>query len=218
MIRALAAALLACFLPACASGAKSAADPDEGFVPIFDGKTLQGWKSSEETPGCFKVEQGAIVAKGGRAHLFYDGTVAQHNFKNFHLKLDVMTTPGSNGGLYFHTAFQDKGWPDKGYEIQVNGSHKDPKRGASLYGIVNLPDPPAPDGVWYTQEIIVQGNRIRSVVNGKTVVDYTQPQDGEPNRPKAMTGRVLSSGTFAIQAHDPDSTTRYRNIRVKPLP
>lgn len=202
----------------CCAAPGTAAAAETGFIPIFDGKTLAGWKASPETPGVFSVVDAAIVSHGGRSHLFYDGPVANHNFKNFHLKLEVQTTPGSNGGLYFHTEYQDKDWPAKGYEIQVNATHKDPKRGASLYGIVNLADAPAPDGVWYTQEVIVEGNRIRSLVNGKTVVDYTQPAGGDPNRPKGMAGRLLSSGTFAIQGHDPNSTTRYRNIRVKPLP
>src|SRR5690606_29464523 len=134
-------------------------------------------------------------AKGGRSHLFYTGPVANHDFKNFHIKLEVMTTPGSNGGFYFHTRPQDKGWPDAGYEVQVNATHKDIKKGASLYGIVNVLEPPAPDGQWYTQEIIVEGNRIRSIANGVTVVDYTQAEGGDPNRPKNMAGRVLSSGT-----------------------
>ena len=68
------------------------------WVSLFDGKTLNGWKvgESHET---FKVEDGAIVANGKVAHLFYDGEAGNHDFKNFELKLDIMTMPGSNSGV-----------------------------------------------------------------------------------------------------------------------
>ena len=100
---------------------------EDGWICLFDGKSLDGWKVSEN-PDSFKVEDGQIVAFGPRGHLFYDGDVENHNFKNFHFKADVMTTPGSNSGLYFHTKYQDSGWPSAGYEAQVNNTHSDPKK------------------------------------------------------------------------------------------
>jgi hypothetical protein len=216
-------AVLALALAGCSSATKceSCCAADEtGFEPLFNGKDLTGWKAtnSEKAGNCFGVVDGAIQAHCGPSHLFYVGSTHNHDWKNFHVKLEVMTTPGSNGGFYFHTRPSDSVWPDTGFEVQVNATHKDPKKGASLYAIVNLMEPPAPDGVWYTQEIIVEGNHVRSIVNGKTVVDYTQPEGGDPDRPKGMAGRVIDHGTFAIQGHDPKSVTYYRNIRVKPLP
>ena len=49
-------------------------------------------------------------------------------------------------------------------------------------------------------------------VNGKTIIDYTEPDKLDRETPK------LDKGTFALQAHDPGSTVRYRKIEVKPLP
>jgi hypothetical protein len=175
---------------------------EEGFIPLFDGKTLDGWKVGANADS-FHVEDGAIVVNGPTAHLFYDGKVKNHDFKNFDFKADVMTTPGSNSGLYFHTRFQESGWPSIGYEVQVNQTHTDPKKSSGLYGIRDIYE-------WYTQEIIVQGKRIITKVNGKTLVDYTEPDS-------VKGGRKLSSGTFAIQAHDPKSKVFVKNIRVKPL-
>src|SRR5438045_3019692 len=96
----------------------------DGWVPLFDGKSLTGWKVGSNA-STFSVDSGMIVAHGSTAHLFYVGEVKQHNFKNFEFKADVMTTPGSNSGIYFHTEYQESGWPSKGYEVQVNNSHSD---------------------------------------------------------------------------------------------
>jgi hypothetical protein len=187
----------------------------DGWVSLFDGKTLNGWKVGENA-ATFKVEDGAIVVNGERAHLYYDGPVRNHDFKNFEFKADVMTTPGSNSGIYFHTAYQEGGWPSKGYEVQVNNSHTDPKRTAGLYAIKDNMEAPAKDGEWFTMQITVRGKHVTTAVNGKTIVDYTEPDNAE--RPADMKARLLSSGTFAIQGHDPKSKVMVKNIMVKPLP
>lgn len=185
---------------------------EEGWISLFDGKTLDGWKANE-LPENWKVIDGAIVTSGPRSHLFYVGKDENKpaEFTNFHFKAEVMTTPGSNSGLYFHTKFQPDGWPSVGYEAQVNNTHKDPVKTASLYNTVKNLEAPAKDDEWFTEEIIVEGKHIITKVNGKTIVDYTEPDDKK--------GTVkLSKGTFAIQAHDPMSSVKYKNIQVKPLP
>ena len=72
------------------------------WIPLFDGESLEGWKASENAAS-WKVEEGAIVTAGERSHLYYDGEVMSHDFKNFELTVDVKTIPGSNSGIYFHT-------------------------------------------------------------------------------------------------------------------
>ncbi|MGB1131076.1 MAG: 3-keto-disaccharide hydrolase, partial [Haloferula sp.] len=76
---------------------------DEGFVSLMDGKTFEGWKKAIENEDTWLLEDGAFVAKGKRCHLFYVGD--DKPFKNFHLKVEVMTEPNSNGGIFFHTAY-----------------------------------------------------------------------------------------------------------------
>ncbi len=154
------------------------------------------------------------MISGERAHLFYDGELAP--LKNFHFKAEVMTTPGSNSGIYFHTKYQADGWPKYGYECQVNVTHKDPKKSSSLYSVENIADPPVKDNEWYTQEIVVQGRNIKLILNGETMVDYTEPESKAAESDQFE--RRLGEGTFAIQAHDPASKAYFRNIRVKPLP
>lgn len=184
---------------------------DNGFVSLFDGKSLDGWKINENPAG-LKLENGCLVVNGERAHVFYDGAVANHDFKNFHFKAEVMTFKNSNSGIYFHTKFQNDGWPSKGYEAQVNNTHGDPKKTAGLYNVKDNFEAPAKDEVWFTYEIIVEGKHILTKIDGKVITDYTEPAD--LNRPE----RQLSSGTFALQIHDPGSKVQYRNIQVKVLP
>jgi len=197
----------------CAT-ALSAAQSD-GWVSIFDGKSLDGWKASEN-PATFSVKDGMLVVDGPRAHLYYVGPVGNHNFTNFEWKADVMTMPGANSGMYFHTEYQEGGWPMKGYEVQVNNSHTDPIRTGSLYNIMNVMNTaPAKDNAWFTQHIIVQGKRVTIKVNGRTTVDYTEPEG--VSRPADMKGRLIDKGTFAFQGHDPKSRVHYKNIMVKVL-
>ncbi len=192
----------------------SAADKD-GWISLFDGKSLAGWKANEN-PDTFKVENGELIVKGPRAHLFYVGEVQGGKFKNFELKLDISTRAKANSGVYFHTEFQKDGWPAKGYEVQVNNTHGDPKKTAGLYGIKDNLEAPAKDGEWFTMTIKVEGKKVTTSVNGKVIVDYTEEE--KPDRKGQFVQRLISSGTFALQGHDPGSEVHYKNIFVKPLP
>lgn len=195
---------------------KAAPKPDaDGFYSLFDGKSLDGWKVNEK-PETFKVEAGNIVVNGDRAHLFYDGPVNNHEFKNFHFKAEVMTFPNANSGIYFHTKFQPEGWPAAGFECQVNNTYvKDPRKTASLYAVKDVKEQIAEDGKWFLYEIIVKDKKIEIKINGKTANEFQMTADYKA--PPKMAGRVLGSGTFALQGHDPGSKVMYRNIAVKPL-
>jgi hypothetical protein len=197
----------------CLAAPGAAMGGEDGWISLFDGRSMDGWKVTTENPDTWKVEDGALVCHGPRSHLFYVGDAAP--FQNFHFKAEVMTTPGSNSGIYFHTKYQQSGWPQQGYEAQVNITHKDPKKSGSLYGVVNVADPPAKDNEWHTQEIIVNGKQVVIKINGKTLVDYTEPADKKPGD---RFRQVPEGGTFALQGHDPGSKVLFRNIRVKKLP
>ncbi|REJ69627.1 MAG: DUF1080 domain-containing protein [Planctomycetota bacterium] len=185
---------------------------DEGeWVSLFDGKSLDGWRASENKESC-KVEDGAIVVHGPRSHLFYVGDVNNGSFTNFEFKVDVKTDPGANSGVYFHTNYQETGWPNTGYETQVNNTGGDASKTGGLYAVQDETEAPVGDGEWFNLHITVKGKHIVVKVNGETVSDYTEPDDLD--RPS----RQLSSGTFAFQAHDPNSRVAYKNVMVKVLP
>lgn len=208
-------ALLAMSLVVGMAYAADEPKPDaDGFYNLFDGKSLDGWKVGDNAQS-FSVKDGMIVVNGKVAHLFYDGPVKDHNFKNFHFKAEVMTFPKANSGIYFHTKYQEKSWPAQGFECQVNNSHTDWRRTGGLYAVDDVKDPPAKDNEWFLYEIIVKGKQIVIKIDGKTTVDFTVKDDYKP--PQGMDGRVLSNGTFALQGHDPGSKVQYKNIMVKPL-
>jgi hypothetical protein len=184
------------------------------WVELFDGKSLTGWKTSE-SPNSFRVEDGQLIIEGPRAHLFYDGPVGDHNFKDFEVTATVKTYPGANSGLYVCTEFLTNDWPKQGYEIQVNNSHTDWRRTASLYNVVDVAERFVQDEEWFELNVRVQGNHIVTKINGVTVVDYTQPAN--PLRNKGQELRLVKAGTIAIQAHDPKSKVAYKSIKVRSL-
>jgi hypothetical protein len=197
---------------------------EAGWTSLFNGKDFTGWRVSK--PESFRIEDGAIVANGTASHAYYDGEFRNHTFRNFELKVDVMTRANSNGGVYFLTEYQEKGgstrasgdFPSKGFEVQVNNSYaRDQVKTGSLYHVQDVTEAPAKDDEWFTMHIIVKGNTVAVKVNDKQVVEWTQPADWSGGREGS--GRVLGAGggTIALQAHDPKSTVYYKNIRIKPL-
>jgi len=215
--------------------------PEPGFVSLFDGKTLDGWKVGDNAE-VFRVRDGEIQMECTNhrpAHIFYVGDVNGHSFKNFDLKVDVLTFPYANSGIYFHTEYQESGWPNHGIECQVDNSHSDWRRTGSLWGIKNIswgpetpgpgnkepveifPQPPVVDNVWYTQEVIYENGAVTVKLNDKVVVEYTIP-DADTEHKIATGNTWLPRGTFALQGHPPlpgkASKVSFKNIRVKILP
>ena len=177
---------------------------DDGWISLFNGTDLTGWKASEGVE--WKVENGEIVTPPKRSHLFTD-----KEFKNFEFKVECMTKPGSNSGLYFHTKYEDT-FPNTGFEVQVNQTQGDPVKSGSLYSLIKVFSSPVKDNEWYTYHITVKGQQVIIRINDKTLFEYVEPEGVTGPRNK------LGKGSFAIQAHDPKSEARYKNIRVKPLP
>jgi hypothetical protein len=99
--------------------------PDnDGWFSLFDGKSLEGWKAAE-FPNAFPAEKDIIVAGGPPLTHLYVGPVRNGRFKDFELKAEVKTRPQGNSGIIFHTEFQNKGFPDKGFEFQINNTGGD---------------------------------------------------------------------------------------------
>ena len=187
---------------------------EPGFTSLFNGKDFTGWKLANAES--VSIEDVAIKSNGSAGHAYYAGAFQNASFRNFELKVDAMTRPNSNGGIYIMTEYLEKGWPAKGFEIQVNNTYeKDPRKTGSLYQVDDVKEQLVPDNEWYTYHIVAKGNTLTVRVNDKQVVEWTQPADWEG--PKGSPGRRIGPGTIALQAHDPNSTVYYRNIRIKPL-
>lgn len=191
----------------CSASLTTAAEPEEGFIALFDGKSLDGWKVNENKDS-FKIEDGAIVAEGDRSHAFYAGDVKDAKFKDFELRLDVMTRPSANGGVFIHTDFQNDGWPGKGYEVQVNNTQSDWRKSGGLYAVVDNKEP-FEDDTWMKYVIVVKDGVVTISINDKELVNY-KAEEGKSRLQE-------EGGTIALQAHDPGSKIYYKNIRIKPL-
>ncbi|NUQ65629.1 MAG: DUF1080 domain-containing protein [Pirellulales bacterium] len=215
---------LSFFFSACVAVAAGPADPlglsreevQEGFVSLFDGKTLEGWQGST---GGYVPESGVLVCqpKGG-GKLF-----TTKEYGNFILRFEFKLEPGGNNGIAIRSPLEGRPSRD-GMEIQIlDDDHpKYAKLGTyqyhgSIYGMV-----PAkrghlrPAGEWNTQEIVCDGSRIQVTLNGAVIVDadlkeITDPTlDGYPHP-----GRHREKGFLGFIGHG--TRVEFRKIRVKEL-
>jgi hypothetical protein len=206
MTRHLTAAMLAFMLAVPAT----ADEKKDGFTPLFDGKSLKGWKVHPEGTGNWKVEGGAIVGSGEASHLFTE----KGDFADFHLRAEVQINDKGNSGMYFRTQF-GPGFP-KGYEAQINSTGGDPIKTGSLYPAfaklspeeqkkILIKEQLAKPGEWFTYEVIAKGNHIQILVDGKKTVDFKDEKN------------TFEKGHVAFQQHDPGSVVKVRKVEIKEL-
>lgn len=173
------------------------------WTPLFNGKDLTGWKVYPSGTGRWKVENGVLVGSGPQSHLFSE----RGDYENFRYRVEAMINDHGNSGQYFRTQFM-AGFP-RGYEAQINSTHKDPVKTGSLWGFgpsATVREMLVPPNEWFTQEVIARGNHIIIKVNGKTTVDFVDPKN------------TYARGHFALQQHDPGTVVKFRKIEVIELP
>jgi len=209
----LGAAALAALGPVHSPAADAKAD-DAGFVQLFNGRDLSGWKTHpDDKDAKWEVVDGAITASGPKAgHLFSE----RDDYTDFVYRMEAKINDVGNSGQYFRARFQ-KSFPP-GYEAQINVGHRDPIKTGSLYPAFNrrltaeqrkklivLKAPHNADE-WFTQEVTAVGNHIIIKVNGTTTVDFVDDTN------------AFTKGHFAIQYHDPTCKIQVRKVEVKELP
>jgi hypothetical protein len=197
----------------------------QDWRPLFNGKDLAGWRANND-PESFTVKDGVLrVQASGKtsAHLFYVGDRKEglELFKNFELEAVVRAEPNANGGIFVHTDMSTRDAQKhlaKGYEVQLNSSAKEKRKTGSLYAIVDLDRSPVDETQWFTVRTVVRDKRITIALEGKIVVDYSEPSDVK--RPPERAGRRFAQegGAIALQAHDATSVWYFKDIRVKRLP
>jgi hypothetical protein len=225
---AITAAAVAVITTSGATGsARTAPKPEKaGWVNLFDGRSLDGWKAADH-PEAWTVKDGTLACNGDRSHLFYVGADGQARFENFEAEIEVFTHPGANSGVYFLSQWQDTGWPARGFEMQVNNTqpifpgdsgdaYRENKKTGSLYGVRNTYKALARDNEWFTLKLRVELPRIQIRVHDTLVVDYVEPEGEVTGLPTPL--EKIAPGTFALQCHDRKSQVQYRRIAVRPLP
>jgi len=206
----LAAAVLACaYWPLATAGDKEGEEKkkDDGWVQIFNGKDIEGWKTFDpERLKDWYVKDGILYSSGKKSsHLFSP----RDDYENFHYRIEAKISDKGNSGQYFRTKF-GKDYP-KGYEAQINSNFPDKQKTGSLYGFAPITEMLVAPETWFTQEVIAKGNHIQILVNGKKVVDFKDEKN------------TYTRGHFAIQQHGPapkgpEVVVALKKIEVKELP
>lgn len=172
---------------------------EEGFVGLFDGKTLGGWHLMNEAN--FVAEDGVIKLNGGRGWLRSD-----KKYADFVLRLELrFLKPKQDGGVFLRASEEGKGWPNKRYEVQSENSMRMAKLfGAKYEQDVELTQKTLrPDGEWNEYEIKLIGPKLEVRLNGQLVTTA----DSLTN---------LAAGYIGLQGEG--GFHEYRNIRIKALP
>jgi hypothetical protein len=186
----------------------AAKENEKGWVPLFDGKTMNGWEKVGKDESVWEVKEGALSGSGPASML----VSTKGPYKNFRYRAEVKINDKGNSGLYFRTtrkpSFSD------GYEAQIDSTHTDPIRTGSLYGMCHVYKQLTKPDEWFTYEIAVQDDvwrgrpvtKIKVTVNGDELYEYLDFE------------QLFKEGHFAFQQHDPGSKVAIRKIEVMELP
>jgi len=215
-MKALAAVFLVCWLAGAASAespARALVPDQEGYLPLFNGRDLAGWKVWKNQAD-FQIQDGIVrCQRGGDGQfMLYMG----QEFADFELVVEWRVSPKGNSGVFIRSPFREWPW-DTGYEVQI--SNEQPPRdemhcSGSLYGYAGVsPRPDETPERWRTYQIRAVGNRITVAVDGTQVIDFDQSTTDKTRGKQA-------SGFIGVQdSHSGDEGTwvEYRTIKVKPL-
>jgi type 1 glutamine amidotransferase len=190
-----------------ANRTKADCRPETGYTTLYDGATT-GW--SQAGPGGFSNTNGTLTSSGGLGMLWY----STKEFRSYSLKLDWMAPGDDNSGVLI--GFPAGNDPDaamaNGYEVQIDATDTADRTTGAVYGVQSA-DIAArdaalnPPGEWNTYELLVEGERLRVLLNGVQINDFTNT---DPLR-------SLTSGHIGIQNHGAGDDVSFRNIRIREL-
>jgi hypothetical protein len=182
-------------------------DRKDGFIALFDGKTLNGWFS--RTPGVM-----SYAAKDGCLEWVRGGSGAimtRDRYDNFVLRFDWKIKKDGNSGVWCH-APRDARASKIGFEFQIMGDSASPATNTSTGSIYEVVAPKCvankKEGEWNTTELILDGSHYKATLNGKVV------QDIDFNSNEELKSR-LKTGFICLTDHG--NWVSYRNIRLKKL-
>jgi hypothetical protein len=191
-----------------------------GWRPLFDGRSLDGWE--HVGPGRFVVEDGMLRTEGGMGLLWY----AREKLGDCTLRVVYRTAgPRANSGVYIRIADRPKDeWyaVHHGYEVQIMDGAPEARGTGSVYTFAPARARPARPGEWNTLEVTLEGDRVRTAINGVAVAEFdpagpvperksTGPH-GDPER-----GPRPRSGYIGLQNHDEGSVVYFKEVAVRPL-
>jgi hypothetical protein len=193
----------------------------DGFVRLFDGKTLDGWTIVNQKGPGYVAQGGKIVCpKHGGGNIFY----ARKEFANFVLRLEYRMEPGGNNGVGIRAPLEGR-ISAVGMEIQIlddespryKGKLHDYQYNGSVYGVFAAHGgKPKPPWKWNKMEIRAEGSRVQVKVNGHTIVDSDLSTVKDPKVLAAHPGIARAKGYVGFLGHD--TNVEFRKIQIKELP
>jgi 3-keto-disaccharide hydrolase len=211
---------LSAMLTPTVSGQTAQESVEAGFVSLFDGRTVNGWKLVDgHGPGYVVANNTIVCPTDGGGNLF-----TETEYANFVLRFEFRTEPGGNNGIGIRAPYEgDAAY--QGMEIQIlddghemyKGKIRSEQHHGSIYDVI-----PArtgylkPAGEWNTEEISANGRRIRVTLNGVIIVDADLDTVREPAVLARHPGLARASGHIGLLGHG--SLVEFRNIRIRTLP
>ena len=179
-----------------AANSLSASEAADGWILLFDGRTLSGWSPTGDAD--WKVEDGTIAATMGTGFL-----VTSRPYENFEFKTEVWIDQTANSGVFFRCGEGNPG-ARACYEANIFDTHDRWPTGSINNSGTSLPNPPDTIGKWNTFEILADGNHLAITVNGRTTVDIQDER--------------LASGPIALQEGGGGGMglVRFRNVKIRP--
>jgi serine/threonine protein kinase len=176
-----------------------------GWVQLFNGKDLTGWKLFPADKDVWRVKDGVLIGQGAECSMLPS---ERSDFRDFHLRVEAMINEGGDSGVWFRTDLKSQ----DGYEANINHSHRDLARTGSLGIKMNHKqkwlhhqnDSPAPANTWFTLEVVAAGPNVTVKVDGVTVAQVT-----DANR---------SAGHIGLEMFEKGSVAHFRKIEIKELP
>ncbi len=198
------ACLIAILFAAPSPGnAQQAQTTKDGWHPLFDGKSLDGWE--HVGPGRMVVEDGVMRTEGGMGLLWY----TREKLGNCTIRIVYKTTSRqSNSGVFIRIADRPRDeWyaVHHGYEVQICDGADEYHRTGAVYSFSRATASPAKVGAWNTMEITLKGRRVLVTLNGEQVQDFDPDTAAIPERKKSYEperGPRPESGYFGLQNHD----------------
>lgn len=179
----------------------------DGWIALFDGKTLNGWTITGPNKQGYAAQDGMIEWKSGGAGQLR----TRDRYDNFIMRFDYKVAPGKNTGVQFRTPRANRA-STVGFEFQIMGDHEKPPSKDTSGAIYDVVPPKLnatnPDGEWNTVEITLQGPHVKALLNGKLVQDVNF-DESEELRPRLRRGFIVIT--------DHGGYCAYRNLRLKKL-
>jgi len=206
-------------------------EKEKGWKLLFDGKTTGGWHgyNMKIFPDCWTIEDEAFTMNSKGGHEDQD-IITNKKYRNFALSVDYKLTKGANSGIIFQVAedpkykfpyetgpeFQvidHKNWPDKLEDWQINGANY------AMYPPMKKPYKPL--GEWNNLFLLIEGNHVTQILNGKVVVQYEKNSDewiklrNSGKWSNFPDWGKFDEGYISLQNHG--TKVWYRNIKVKEI-